>query len=161
MSPRIVLQPESQSRREFCADACRAASMLAAGALAGCGGSPSSPSSSGAPPLASATATVAGRVVSVNVDSTSPLAAVGSAATVQTSLGTFLIARTAQDSFTALTATCTHEGCTVTGFADSRFVCPCHGSQYNTNGTVAVGPASRSLQQYPTQFANGLLTFTV
>ena len=32
------------SRREFCALACQAASVLAAGALAACGGSPTSPS---------------------------------------------------------------------------------------------------------------------
>jgi nitrite reductase/ring-hydroxylating ferredoxin subunit len=134
--------------------------MLAAAALTGCGGSPSSPSSGSTPPLPSATATVAGRVVAVNIESTSPLAAVGSAATVETSRGTFLIARTGQDSFAVLTATCTHEGCTINGFADSRFVCPCHGSQFNSDGSVANGPASSSLQRYPAQFTDGLLTFT-
>ena len=41
---------------------------------------------------------------------------VGGAALVRTSVRDFLVARTAQDAFTALTATCTHEACTITGF---------------------------------------------
>jgi len=154
-----------RTRREFCADACQAASLLALGAVAACGGSSTAPSSS-APPssvpqLGTVAASVAGRVVSVSVDAASALASVGSAALVQTSLGTFLVAHPAVDTFTALTATCTHEGCGVTGFSNSRFVCPCHGSQYTTSGAVVVGPATRALQQYPTQFVNGVLTFTV
>ena len=156
-----IVQPDSPTRREFCTQACQAASLLAVGAVAAaCGGSPTSPSGS-APQLGSAAATTAGRVVSVNIDSAPVLGAVGSAAIVPTSLGTFLVARTAQDSFTALTATCTHEVCTITGFESSRFVCPCHGSQFTTSGTVAQGPAARALQHYATQFANGVLTFTV
>jgi cytochrome b6-f complex iron-sulfur subunit len=109
----------------------------------------------------SVSASVSGRTVSVPIDSSSPLATVGSAAITQTSLGQFLVARTGQDSFTALTATCTHEGCTVSGFASSRFVCLCHGSQFTTSGTVAQGPATRSLQSYATQFASTVLTFSV
>ncbi len=40
-------------------------------------------------------------------------AAVGGAATVTASTGTYPVARTAQSAFTALTAVCTHEGCAV------------------------------------------------
>jgi Rieske Fe-S protein len=159
-TPLISLQP--RTRREFCAHACQAASILAVGSLAAaCGGSATSPSSTNAPQLGSAAATVSGRVVSVAIDSASVLANAGSAAIVQTSLGTFLVARTAQDTFTALTATCTHESCTVTGFQSSQFVCPCHGSRFSTSGGVVNGPATRALQQYTTQFANNVLTFTV
>jgi Rieske Fe-S protein len=106
-------------------------------------------------------ATVNGRVVSVAVDAGSPLAAVGSAALLQTSVGIYLVAHPAVDTFTALAGTCTHEGCTVSGFSSSQFVCPCHGSQFSLSGAVARGPATRALQQYSTQFANGVLTFTV
>jgi cytochrome b6-f complex iron-sulfur subunit len=105
--------------------------------------------------------TVTGRTIAVTVDGSSPLDATGSAALTQTSLGAFLLARTGQDSFSALTAICTHQGCTVTGFSNNRFVCPCHGSQYTTGGTVANGPATRALQSFATQFANGVLTFSV
>lgn len=155
----VTFQLQRQSRREFCSQACQAVSLFAVGTLATSCGSPMSPSD--APQLASVPATVAGRVVSVTVDSASVLAPVGSAAIVQTPLGMFLVAHTAQDSFTALTATCTHQGCTITGFSSSRFVCPCHGSEFSTTGAVQSGPATTALQQYPTQFANGVLTFTV
>jgi cytochrome b6-f complex iron-sulfur subunit len=154
-----VVQPEPQTRREFCAHVCQAASMLALGSVAACGGSSTGPSSM-AVQLPSATAAVAGRTVSVTIDAASALAPVGGMAMVQTSLGTFLVARTAQDSFTALTATCTHEGCTISGVDGNRFVCPCHGSQFSTSGGVTKGPASRSLQQFTTQFANGVVTFS-
>lgn len=154
------------SRREFCAYACHAATLLAAGSLAACGGgggSPSSPSSSSgsAPQLTTVAGTVNGRTISVTVDGVAALAATGAAAIVQTSLGSFLIARTGPDAFTALTAICTHEACTVSGFSAGQFVCPCHGSRFNTTGGVINGPATRPLQQYPTQLASGVLTFTV
>lgn len=79
----------------------------------------------------------------------------------QTSLGNFLMARTGDTTVTALTAICTHEGCTVSNFSGSQFVCPCHGSTFNASGSVAKGPANRALQQFATQVANGVVTFTV
>ena len=89
------------------------------------------------------------------------LATVGGLAITQTSLGNFLLARTGENVVTALTAICTHEGCTVSNSSGNQFVCPCHGSTYNTSGTVANGPANRALQAFPTQVANGVVTFTV
>jgi len=44
--------------------------------------------------------------------------------------------------------------------ADASYVCPCHGSRFDTSGRVLNGPVSRSLRQYQTQFANGVLTIT-
>lgn len=149
------------TRRQFCAHACQAASFLAAGVLTGCGGSPTSPSGISAPLLSSVSATLAGRVVSISLDAASALTAVGSAAIAQTSLGSFLVAHTGQDTYTALSATCTHEARTVTGFSNGRFVCLNHGSQFTTSGAVAVGPANRALVQYPTQVNGATLTFTV
>jgi Rieske Fe-S protein len=73
----------------------------------------------------------------------------------------FLVARTAQDAFAAFTATCTHEACTISGFNNQTFVCPCHGSQFNTNGGVVNGPATRALPQYAARFANGTLTISL
>lgn len=157
----VTEAPPPQTRRQFCAHACQAASFLAVGAFAGCGGSPSSPSAVNAPPAPTVAATLAGRVVSVALDGATALSAVGSGAIAQTALGTFLVARTGQDTYTALSSTCTHEAFAVTGFSNGRFICPNHGSQFTTSGAVAVGPATRGLSQFPTQVSGNVLTFTV
>jgi cytochrome b6-f complex iron-sulfur subunit len=145
------------TRREFCV---HAVSLVSIGALLqGCGGSPTSPSD--APALAVINATASAGAIALTIDATSPLATVGAAALVQTASGNFLVARPGQDTFTALTAVCTHEGCTVTGFQSPVFVCPCHGSQFTTAGTVARGPASAPLRQFATRFAGSVLTITI
>ena len=94
------------------------------------------------------------------VRANSPLAAVGSAALLQTSSGNFLVAHTAQSTFSALSSICTHEVCTINGWSSQSFVCPCHGSTFDTSGHVARGPAPSSLRQYPAQFVDGVLTIT-
>src|SRR5205807_7128893 len=133
------------TRREFCVRTCQAVSLLTLGAITpGCGGSSTSPSS--APSLPSVTGTLLNRTLTINVDTASPLAAVGGAAMVTVSTGTYLVARTAQTTVTTVTAVCTHEACAVTGFANSAYVCPCHGSEFSTSGAVVPGPAASPLR---------------
>ena len=148
----------NQTRREFCACCSKAVGLLALGGAAGCGGSPTSPSNTGQP-LASVSAAVSGRTVTVPTAGNS-LATVGGMAIIQTSLGNFLVTRTGATSASVLTATCTHEGCTVSNVSGSQFVCPCHGSTYSTSGTVVQGPANRPLQQFPAQATDTTVTFT-
>src|ERR1035441_1658300 len=149
---------DGHTRREFCTQAATLAVFGGAlGALLqGCGG-PTSPSAA-ALPLVNGTRVTGG--ITLAVDSSSPLSAVGSAALVQTSIGDFLVGHTAQNSFVALSSTCTHQTCTITGFGSQTYVCPCHGSTFDINGRVTGGPAPASLHQYPTQFTNGVLTST-
>jgi len=46
----------------------------------------------------------------------------------------------------ALNAVCTHLGCVVPwNPSENKFMCPCHGSQYDEQGKVVRGPAPRSL----------------
>jgi len=45
----------------------------------------------------------------------------------------------------AFTTTCTHNGCTVAGVRGKAIECPCHGSRFNLDGTVANGPAEKPL----------------
>jgi len=104
---------------------------------------------------------VSGNTVQVQIDSASPLAAVGSAALVRSSAGLFLVARTGDASFTALTSTCTHETCTITGYQSGTYVCPCHLSEFSTSGAVVQGPASAGLRSYATSFAPPTLTITI
>jgi len=49
----------------------------------------------------------------------------------------------------ALHSKCTHLGCTPNWFADDGvFKCPCHGSQYYSNGVNFAGPATRPLDRF-------------
>jgi cytochrome b6-f complex iron-sulfur subunit len=153
------------SRRDFCAHAISLVTV--ASLIEGCGskGNPGSPGGGGGvpnvPALPTVTGASAGNTVTVsNVGGTS-LASVGSAALVQAGNRSVLVVRTAENSFNAFTAICTHEQCNITGFQSGAFVCPCHGSQYNTSGQVQQGPATQRLQQFQTQFTNNVLTITV
>ena len=48
--------------------------------------------------------------------------------------------------FTALDATCPHQGCSVNFVsAGAGFACPCHGSTFAADGKVLQGPATRNL----------------
>ena len=163
MVKRLDVEFVGQTRRQFCEQVCQAASLAALGViLPGCGSSPTAPTGGGGvPSLPVLNSTISGSAFVLNIDANSPLNAVGNAALVQASGRQFLVARTAQDTFVALTATCTHEACTVTGFSGGTYVCPCHGSRYNTAGAVVSGPAPRNLAQFASAFANGVLTVSV
>ena len=52
------------------------------------------------------------------------------------------------ETYTALSAVCTHRGCTVEA-KTGRFVCPCHGSTYSATGSVLRGPAEHPLRRIP------------
>jgi cytochrome b6-f complex iron-sulfur subunit len=153
------------TRRDFCVHSVQTASLAAlATALTGCGSSSggSSPTApSGLPSLATINTSLVNNTVTLNIDAASPLSAVGSAALVMASGRPILVAHTGQNTFTAMTAVCTHEQCTVSTFQNQTFECPCHGSQYSTSGTVVRGPATRSLSQFTTSFTNNVLTITV
>lgn len=52
---------------------------------------------------------------------------------------------------TALSLTCTHQGCTVQPTVEATaegFACPCHGALYAADGTVRGGPAQENLNRY-------------
>ena len=50
------------------------------------------------------------------------------------------------NSFRAVSAVCTHLGCTVNLNADGKsFACPCHGSRFDERAEVIAGPAPRPL----------------
>ena len=53
-------------------------------------------------------------------------------------------------------ATCTHQGCTLSSVQNGVISCPCHGSQFNARtGAVVTGPAARALPSVPVVVRNG------
>jgi Rieske Fe-S protein len=56
----------------------------------------------------------------------------------------------------AFTAICTHLGCTV-GSPDAKgtTTCPCHGSQFDGNGNVIIGPATAPLAHFAVSVCEG------
>ena len=64
--------------------------------------------------------------------------------------------------FYALTTFCTHTNCDMSeqGTIDGvdGFVCSCHGSTFDTNGTVTNGPAEFDLEHYAIEIADGNIT---
>jgi cytochrome b6-f complex iron-sulfur subunit len=53
----------------------------------------------------------------------------------------------------ALYKVCTHLGCLYNwNSQEGKFICPCHGSQFQPNGTYIQGPAPRNLDRFVVQF---------
>ncbi|HEY1017508.1 MAG TPA: Rieske 2Fe-2S domain-containing protein [Sediminibacterium sp.] len=64
-------------------------------------------------------------------------------------------------SFTAVQVACTHEGTSINfNSSSNQFVCPNHGSTFNTSGGVTLGPAAKALKQYTVNITGSTLTVT-
>ncbi|MDT7571255.1 MAG: hypothetical protein QOE05_1429 [Actinomycetota bacterium] len=71
-------------------------------------------------------------------------------------LGNVVVTRDAQGDVRGYSATCTHQGCKVSGVRNGRIECPCHGSAFNAGtGAVVQGPASRPLAPVPLVVRDG------
>ncbi|MEW6079610.1 MAG: ubiquinol-cytochrome c reductase iron-sulfur subunit [Thermodesulfobacteriota bacterium] len=58
----------------------------------------------------------------------------------------------------AFNATCTHLGCLVKwDQAGQRFVCPCHGGLYNSDGKVTAGPPPAALAEHRVTLAGNTI----
>ena len=152
------------TRRDFCVAACQALSLGAiAATLQACGGgdNPNEPSGNfNAPGLPSLNAAVTNGAATLSVDGTA-LSSAGGAAMVTSGLGTMLVVRNDATSVSAYSATCTHQACTISGFTESVFQCPCHGSRFSpANGSVLRGPATAPLRRFTASIANGVVTIT-
>lgn len=71
-----------------------------------------------------------------------------------------ILIRSSQTQFLALSLLCTHKGCTVEKDG-SKFVCPCHGSEYTLDGKVTQGPSKTDLKSYTTTYDSEKNTVTV
>lgn len=129
-------RPEAVSpdRRCFCTSALIAGLALACGG----GGYPAPPPKPAPPPNGPLTTsdTKAGLLATSN-------------GTVRDyrNLGNFFLIRDATGIY-AMTAVCTHMGCTVGAPVGTQITCPCHGSQYDLNGGNTLGPATQALAHF-------------
>jgi cytochrome b6-f complex iron-sulfur subunit len=72
-----------------------------------------------------------------------------------------IVAQVAQDSYTALAVACTHEGTSVIyRSAQQDFRCPNHGSLFDVNGAVKLGPAQSNLKKYTVTKTGNILRIT-
>jgi len=69
-----------------------------------------------------------------------------------------LLYRKSDTSVLAFSGICTHNGCTIGSFQNGTSACPCHGSQFNTSGSVVNGPAVNALKQYSATIVGNIVT---
>jgi thiosulfate dehydrogenase [quinone] large subunit len=70
--------------------------------------------------------------------------------------GAVFVRREEDDSYTALSAVCTHQGCLV-DVSHAGFRCPCHGSTYDRQGRNTGGPARRPLARFEARRIGGVV----
>ncbi|MGE7775701.1 ubiquinol-cytochrome c reductase iron-sulfur subunit [Chitinophaga sp. NPDC101104] len=144
-------------RRDFLSGMGATLAVLCAGGLAACGGKGDDPAPVNPPGGGG------GGNVKLTVNLANDLTAVGS---FMIGSGVVLIRLAAGNvpaSFAAFTSTCTHMGCTLSTYNAGKIVCgsTCgHGSQFNTDGSVANGPATNPLPKYTVNINGNTLTVT-
>jgi Rieske Fe-S protein len=74
-----------------------------------------------------------------------------------------IAARVSATRVAVFSSSCTHLGCRISRVEDGLLVCPCHGSRFHRDGSVAGGPATRPLTELPftTDAATGALVIDV
>lgn len=61
--------------------------------------------------------------------------------------------KTADHQYIASLMKCTHRGCEL-NVGGGIYSCPCHGSEFDTNGSVLEGPADENLKTFKTSIEN-------
>lgn len=145
----IILNTIFMNRKEFFARVgFGAAAVLLPACVAGLATSCSSDGTSGG-------GTAAPTGVNFNVDVSSGTLATNGGYMVSQGI---VIARTLAGDFIAVSAACTHQGTSVNYNATgNKFVCPNHGAQFSSTGTVTQGPANSNLTQYKTSLSGSTL----
>ncbi len=76
----------------------------------------------------------------------------------QTARTAVWVRRTGDEAFVVFAVNCPHLGCPVNWQPEARlFLCPCHGGVFYADGSVASGPATRSLVRYESRVRGGQL----
>jgi Rieske Fe-S protein len=64
-------------------------------------------------------------------------------------LGPVIVNRESSGALHAYSSRCTHLGCRIDRIQDGEAACPCHGSRFHQDGSVAKGPAALPLTPVP------------
>ena len=67
------------------------------------------------------------------------------------------VARTGARTYVAFSLACPHQGVTVRG-GTQGWTCPAHGSTFEADGELVMGPATRNLARVRSRLAKGVLT---
>jgi len=130
--------------------------VAAIGALvvgAGCGQQGSSLST------ATSASCGAGECIDLTDAANQPLTTAGGAMLVDMAGDTIMVVRVSDTQVIALSAICTHAGCSMDYAAGQKVLdCPCHGSQFAIDGSVLRGPAVRPLRVYSVTLASNMIT---
>lgn len=90
------------------------------------------------------------------------LQTVGGGVVVDASGTLVAVLRTSDTAATALSAVCTHEGCTLDYVGgQAPLNCACHGSEFGADGLVLAGPARTSLHVYAATLGADGVTVTL
>lgn len=117
-----------------------AAATCGVGLIAACGGGDPAPAAGGG-----------GRAALVRLDEVP----VGEAVEATDADGAkVLVSRLSQDEVVAFSAVCPHQGCTVAPDGE-QLACPCHGSQFELDGSLKRGPAEKGLTPYEVEVVDG------
>lgn len=126
-----------------------AAATCGTGLLAACGGSTeqaSAPAPAAPGPAGAGSRATLGQVADIPV---------GGAISVRTPSGdTVLLTQPAAGQVKAFSAVCPHEGCSAAPDGD-HFSCPCHGSEFELDGSLRQGPAREGLSSYAVKVVDG------
>ena len=96
--------------------------------------------------------------ISVNLKAVPALAKVGGAAKIGSVKGVpVAIARTGTFKYIAFNLLCPHQGVTVTQ-NEKGWVCNAHGSEFEADGDLVLGPATSGLARVPMKISKGLAT---
>jgi len=150
--------PKIMDRRKFIESVCAAgAGIVIAGTLVDL---------SKVPKLVARTRRTAAdvREIPINLIDVPELKPVGGAyhLEVEDTSQNILVVHVAQDKFVAVDIKCTHRGCDVNYDCDGKkFVCPCHGSEYDLYGRNTKGPAQKPLNYYHAELKGDEVNVTV
>ena len=135
-------------RREFITELGLSVAGICAACLGACSKS-NSPAGNG------------GNPVNFNVDLNSSLISTGDSIVQSGVIVVRLAPGNTASSFTAVQVSCTHEGTAINyNTGQGVFICPNHGSRFNTNGVVLLGPATTNLQRYTVSVNGSVLNVT-